>query len=185
MPPVAHGRTMARRADAPVIKTARRGSSSKAIAALHEQGLDCLVQELYNDRTAKSAVGDKETHLATWTGFHAQALGADVPVLPVTVWSLVCVASLFKKGDYRSFNQYVSSLKGFHVEAGHLWTQEIEYARAWCKRAVLRGIGPARQSHELDLPAVLLLADDEVPWSAKGPLWPRRVVSTGTAFLGR
>ena len=123
MPPVARGRSMARRADAPVIKSARRGSSSKAIAALHSEGLDSLVQELYDDRTAKSAAGDKETHLATWTNFHQLTLGTDVPVIPVTVWSLVCVASLFKKGDYRSFNQYVSSLKGFHVEAGYalLW----------------------------------------------------------------
>ena len=103
----------------------------------------------------------------------------------MTVWSLVCVASLFKKGDDRSFNQYVSSLKGFHVEAGRAWTQEIEYARAWCKRSVLRGIGPARQSHELDLPAAIQLPDSETPWSDNGPLWPRRVVSVGSAFLGR
>ena len=64
LPPAGSGRSMAKRADAPSLKPTKRGNAKGAVAALHEHGLDALVDELYADRSAKSSVGIKESHMA-------------------------------------------------------------------------------------------------------------------------
>ena len=179
---VAASTTSTRRSDAPVIKRTRRGNASAALADLDALGVDHLVQELHDDRVAKSSKGDKETHLSTWTKFHRAAFGSVAPIFPITVYTLIVVSSLLKKGKYRSFENYLSTIRGLHIEQHHLWTQEIEHTSKWCKRSVLRGIGPARQSCPLLLVPLLVLNALMEPWFVGGPLFPLRACFVAKYF---
>ena len=137
------------RSDAPVIRHARRGSVAVATDALQHVGLGSLIGDLMEDRMAKTATGPNASLLKTWTRFHHMAFEGETvetPVLPITPCSLVATGSLFKKGGYRSFANYISAMKGRHIEEGFLWTQLLSHTANWVTRSVTRGIGPARQS---------------------------------------
>ena len=109
------------RPDAPAVRNVRRGSASNAISSLHTEGEPALVEELMQDRNANSSQAPIASMVSTWHRFHHEAFdtpAAVSPVLPVTIRSLVVVGALFKKGGYRSFDNYVSAIKGQHIEAG-------------------------------------------------------------------
>ena len=132
-----------------------------------------LVDDLQRDREAASGQGVRASHLATWTRFHHHALGEDAddagktPVFPLTPDNVVLVAALFKAGDYRSYDNYLSDVKGYHLDHGHDWTENLLHVRRWTTRSVLRGIGPARQSQPIPLPLVMALESQLEPLVAK------------------
>jgi hypothetical protein len=116
------------RSDMPVIKHARRGGVDAAMQASTSLGMEFLIGDLHQDREAASGRGVRASHLATWTKFHVKSTGVDgdrtqSPVLPLTPDKLVPVAALFKAGDYRSYANYLSSMKSFHLDGGHPWTE--------------------------------------------------------------
>ena len=61
------------RADAPVIRHTRRGTTAAAVAALASCGSVTLVEELLRDRYARSASSTMASLAATWEFFHDQA----------------------------------------------------------------------------------------------------------------
>eukprot|EP00971_Amphidinium_carterae_P331780 6465556-Amphidinium_carterae.1 len=52
----------------------------------------------------------------------------------------------FKRGSYRSFQNYVYKARQQHIELGHVWTDQLELAMKRCIRSCQRGVGPARQT---------------------------------------
>ena len=96
-----------------------------------------MVEELIKDRIAKSSYASAASLLSTWHRFHHEAF--DTPaavssVLPVTIRSIIVVGALFKRGGYRSFENYASAIKGEHIEAGFGWTRayyEVGDTQSW------------------------------------------------------
>ena len=139
------------RVDAPVLHISRRGSKAKAAAAIRNADPEALVQELIEDRHAASGVATAASLLRGWQRYHLLAhrhLEVPPPTYPVTADSIIRVDSLFKKGGYRSFPNYLSAAKARHVEGPRHaeWTQLHDHTGKRVTRSVLRGIGPARQS---------------------------------------
>eukprot|EP00971_Amphidinium_carterae_P030469 599430-Amphidinium_carterae.1 len=56
------------------------------------------------------------------------------------------VSAAFKAGGYRSYTNYLYRAKERHIELGYMWTAELELYAGRCKRSVLRGLGPGKQS---------------------------------------
>ena len=134
------------RSDAPVIRNVRRGSATEAISSYHSAGESALVEELIQDRIAKSSYASAASLLGTWHRFHHEAFdtpAATPSAIPVTIRSIIVVGALFKRGGYRSFENYVSAIKGAHIEAGFDWTQLHAHTTRWATRSVGRGVGPA------------------------------------------
>ena len=66
--------------------------------------------------------------------------------LPVTIRALVTIGSIFKRGGYRSFANYVSAIKATHIEDGREWAQLLAHTGGWVTRSVSRGMGSAEQN---------------------------------------
>jgi hypothetical protein len=172
-----------------VVKHARRGNHSAAVEALRVDGTGALVQDLIDDRHARSSLPSSLSLINTWTSFHTEVFGSGaecgLPVLPVTHRSFCAVAALFKRGGYRSFANYASAIKSADIEAGHQWTQALDQLVTWCTRSVLRGIGPARQSQAF-LFSKMLLGDRPVePLVDGGCIGPWSMAMLATMFLLR
>ena len=157
------------RSDEPVCRNLRRGSASGAIDSFRRLGAAALEAELRKDRVANSNVGPAASLAATWTTFHIEAFGDDVPMLPLTVDIIVGMGSLFKSGGYRSFPNYLSDAYAAHVEAGHDWSLLLAHTRTWVTRSVMRGIGAARQSCSFIFKKLLLLPQHPAPIAKGGP----------------
>ena len=179
------------RSDMPIVKNARRGGVASALSTGRSVGMQSLIDDLQQDREAASGKGVRSSHLATWSTFHFQALGEDradadrTPVLPLTPDKVVAVAALFKAGDYRSYANYISSVKSFHLDAEYPWTEHLVHVSRWTTRSVLRGIGPARQSQPIPLPLVMALPTQVQPYVKDGPTHPREAYLLGSIFLLR
>ena len=176
------------RADAPVVRHARRGSTAAAVAALAAFGSISLVEALLQDRYAKSASSTAATLAATWEFFHDQAFAVDdqvVPYLPITVRILVMVGALFKAAGYRSYPNYISAMKGRHIEVGFDWDQLLQHTYGWVTRSVLRGIGPARQSCAFHFDKVAKLHRTLDPLVTLGPCNPLVFTLLAVIFLLR
>ena len=178
------------RTDAPVLHTTRRGSRAKAAAAVRSADPEALVQALIDDRYAASGSASVASLVRGWERFHHlahQHLHDPPAVYPVTADSLIRVGSLFKKGGYRSFANYLSAAKTCHVE-GPLpaeWTQLLEHTGRWVSRSVSRGIGPARQSCPFHFRRLCKLGRQAAPLVVGGPMQPMHLALLSTLFLLR
>ena len=93
-------------------------------------GVDQMIRNLDDDRYAASSANSNKSHVRTWSLFHFEVFrGVEPipPVVPITVRSLIGVASLFKAGGYRSYPNYQSASKSVHIEAGFDWTQLLDH----------------------------------------------------------
>ena len=112
---------VAARYDEPTVRHVRRGTTIAALAALGAMGATALVDALHEDRYPKMATLSNLSLLKTWKHFHDEAFGHErppLPLLPITVRILVMIGALFKAGGYRSYPNYVSSIRSKHIEAG-------------------------------------------------------------------
>ena len=126
----------AARSDVPNVRNLRRGSASVAVSELQHHGLHQLVNELIEDRYAKTSKGPLASYRVTWTKFHRLVYGPDAPIIPLTVECIVAVASLFKKGGYRGFGNYMTAVKALHIEADHPWSDLLGHTVTWVTRSV-------------------------------------------------
>ena len=69
-----------------------------AESALQQQGIQVLINELVDDRHAKTSKGPIASYKKTWTKFHVSIYGCNVPTVPLSVNSIVAVAYLSKRG---------------------------------------------------------------------------------------
>eukprot|EP00971_Amphidinium_carterae_P293069 5818876-Amphidinium_carterae.1 len=57
-------------------------------------------------------------------------------------------------GGYRAYAGYLTQAKLKHVELGFVWTDELALIAKRTIRSCERGLGPAKQTLPLDLPAL-------------------------------
>jgi hypothetical protein len=115
--------------------------------------------ELDTDVRAQSSRSSHDTTLQTWVRYPRLWHGADAEPFPITANALLNVAAIFKLRGYRSFANYLSRAKRPHIESGFGWSQVLDLAARDASRSVNRGLGPARQSAELDVVKVAALCD--------------------------
>ena len=172
----------------PRVRNVRRGSAAGALRAFRAEGAEALVQELLADRIAKSGVASAASLLTTWTHFHVTVFASElppIPVLPVTPRSLVLIGSVFKRGGYRSFANYLTAIRAAHIEAEFDWGQLLSHTGTWVSRSVLRGIGPARQSCGFLFGKLRKLPRTFDPLCENGPHDPIRLTLLSILFLLR
>eukprot|EP00971_Amphidinium_carterae_P348820 6490688-Amphidinium_carterae.1 len=112
------------RADAPVVRHSSAGSREVALAALAFTQSDAL-DSLRQDYVANSAKASVASLLRTWEAFSEQAFPSKQP-WPLCPVKLEVIATGFKAGGYRSFQNYLSRAKQRHVELGFPWTDLLE-----------------------------------------------------------
>ena len=66
---------------------------------------------------------------------------------------MLAVAAQMKSAGYRSFINYLDTMKALHVEEFE-WTPVMVLCRKRCLASTQRGIGPSRQSMELPLQGI-------------------------------
>ena len=161
------------RKDAPCVKHTVRGSKTAALeaASSNTQRIEAL-GDFEQDAYARSSLGPRATLLNTYVLFHDQWFGEQVPAFPLTPNKIACVAAMFKQGRYRSYANYLDRAKDRHIELRSPWTDELQRARKIAVRSVTRGIGPSRQTADLDVEQVSKLAGVEgtknKPLNSKG-----------------
>ena len=173
------------RSDHASIRNSRRGGVDKAIRALEARGLETLVTELQTGRDAATGTGNRQSHINTWTEFHRRIFGPILPVLPITTKKLIPIGALFKAGDFRSFPNYLTSIKSYHLDEGHSWGEVLAHTTTWVSRSVSRGIGPPRQSAPLPMTKVIALSRGYQPVVEDGPCNPQATFLLAAIFLLR
>merc|ERR1712051_603399 len=121
---------------------------------------------------ATSSVAPYTARWATWVKMHVKWFGdgaGALPVLPLTVESLRAVAAMLIAGGYRSTGHYVSRAKDEHMKT-FSWTSMLAREQRRAALAAKRGIGPAHQSAELPLHAVVALGIDKDNLVPDGPV---------------
>ena len=173
------------RPDHAKIRNSRRGGKDKAVRALESRGLGPLVDDLYTGRDAAIGTGNRQSHINTWTEFHVLIFGDSLPVLPITTKKLIPIGAMFKAGDFRSFPNYITSIKSHHLDEGHSWGGVLAHVTTWVSRSVSRGIGPPRQSAPLPMTKVMALNKSYAPLVADGPCNPQATFLLAAIFLLR
>ena len=177
-----------RRKDEPIIRRTKRGKIGLAIeAAASEEGLKRADDELDRDNYAQSALGPRDSLLATWTKLHHLRFRGSAPVLPLTADKIRKVAALFKKAGYRSFANYVSRVRTLHVEdpEGYPVSIQLEHAIKKAIRSATRGIGPSRQTADLLLEDIFSLDISDSPLVSGGPVGPKEMAVCACFFCCR
>ena len=176
------------RFDAPLLRLSTRGDpgvalSSASSATTRELALDGLLTAM----SAPSAVSSQESLIKTWTSFHVAWFGPSVEVLPLVPAKVFAVCATFRAGGYRSVENYLSKIKDLHNGEGFDWSVCLERAFRKSKRAVCRGIGPARQSAALDLEAAFdaLKNRSSAPVCNRGPVGLRNLLVPGCFWMLR
>ena len=177
---------LALRRDAPPLQATRRGSRTDALAAASSADSQAAALGALELATAaRSAVGPNESMLGTWISFHSAWFGSDSSAFPLTPASITAVASMFKAGRYRAFANYQSRAKDFHLASGHPWDEFLDRAFRRTRRAVCRGIGPARQSEAFDINEAWNTVNSDKPCISGGPIGPRQLLVCGSFWMLR
>ena len=121
--------------------------------------------------SAQTTAASRASCVRTWTLMHLRWFGDAVPILPLTCESICAVAAQMKASGYRSFMNYIDTLKSQHIEH-YEWTPFLTLCRARCLASTQRGIGPSRQSLELPLQRIRDLDLDDTPLVPGGPCCP-------------
>lgn len=90
-----------------------------------------------------------------------------------------------KFANYRSFDNYASRAKRAHIEAGGVWTQDLELEVKDASRSVNRGIGPPRQSAPLPMDKLIRVGSDTAVHCDHGPIDPVRAITIMCHFVVR
>lgn len=111
-------------------------------------------------------------------------------MLPLSPAKIEAVSAQMCQLRYRSFTNYLAAVKKAHITSpitNGRWEERLAVAGRDCTRAVLRGIGPAKQCgvFEGGLAAVCALKLGVAPLVTDGPIGPGRMMVIGTFFLLR
>jgi len=177
-------RQLALRRDAPAIRYTT-GASRQRLDLSNTEAREDLLDELDADVSAKSSVSSLASLERTWARLHRDWFGSSSELFPTWPAALRAVAAQMKRLKYRSFGNYLSRAKRLHIRAGAVWDQTLEAVRSECTRSVLRGIGPPRQSAELDLDKVAALHNSADALTPSSLCCPVDSVIVGSFFLVR
>ena len=176
------------RALAPVISISHRGDRTAALAAAATAASrQAALQQFSELMVAPSNMSSQDSLLKTWQVFHNAWFIGGEPVLPLTVDKVLAICSMFRAGGYRSIDNYLSRIKDHHIGQGHPWSDFLNRAYRKARRAVGRGIGPARQSAGLNLEVAYgaFAAHDGRPVCKGGPLGLRSLLVCGCFWMLR
>ena len=183
-PGEASARQLALRRDAPAIRYTT-GASRLCLDLSNDEAREDLFNELEADVSAKSSVSSLASLERTWTRLHREWFGSASQPFPTWPAALRAVAAQMERLKYRSFNNYLSRAKRLHIRAGAVWDQTLEAVGSECTKSVLRGIGPPRQSAELDLDKVSALPTSSDALTPGSLCRPVDSVIVGSFFLVR
>jgi hypothetical protein len=147
-----------------------RGSQPSEPLGEHERV--ALRQALLRDVVVPGTARAKASSWATWQYYHQRWHGTDEPTLPLTPTKIEAVAAQMKAQGYRSFPNFLSAVREKHVDAGHIWTSDLERSRKQCVASTQRGIGPPRQCVEIPPSRVCGLGLGADPVVEGGPICP-------------
>lgn len=140
--------------DMPAVRRIDRASMAivhEGVAKGHQTKQDIL-NELVTDMHAASSRAPRESQLATWTRYHKMWFGDESEPWPLDEQKIIRVSALFKYGGYKSFKNYLSRAKEFHIMSGHDWTDRLDVVSKKCAQSVLRGLAGPTRSESFDLP---------------------------------
>ena len=165
---------LAPRRDAPMVAlNSKIGSQIVALASADDDTAKEETLANYEARTmATSSVAPHAARWATWTKMHHKWFGTGpgaLPVLPLTPESLRAVAAMLIAGGYRSCGHYVSRAKDEHTKSW-AWSSMLAREQRRANLAARRGMGPAHQSAELPLHAVVELGLGTEQLTQDGPI---------------
>ena len=123
-PPVKKGalkssRFVAKRRDAPHVLPSLGAKKRITSERLSSGEQAALMRNHEKHKYANSSRAGKITHLRIWTKLHKKRFGNWTPVLPLTPEKIRAVASQMRKRHYRSFQNYMSTLRRWHVKKGY------------------------------------------------------------------
>ena len=146
------------------------------------------LRALLRDVHSNSSRGSSASLLKTWESIHRSWHGPDVPVWPLTPEKLA-VAAVMKWKKYRSFPNYLSRAKEYHVALAGVWGEDLILAARQATRSVQRGIGPPRQSEPLRLDLISQAPVDDLEEVEAvvegGPLFSINLIIIAVYFLLR
>ncbi len=149
--PGAVSRAVSARSTAPVVASTIRGDRSRTLAVAANPATRQAASDRLNSlMVAPSAVASQDSLLRTRQSFHAAWFGIDVPTLPLSAEKIYAICSMLRERGYRATDNYLAHAKDWHVGQGHVWSEFLGRACRRARRAVNRGIGPARQSAAVD-----------------------------------
>ena len=100
---------------------------------------------------------EKDTHTATarlsitaranW--WLARAKARNIAPLPLDTDKLRLAAAILKKGQYRTAEQYLYTMKKMHIQAGREWPEQYTSVLSDLRRSCKGGLGPARGAEPL------------------------------------
>ena len=151
---------------APVRRKYTRGS----VSALDGPRSDArAIDALRNSKFAKSSLRTFHVRLSWWTNRCKARL---LQPLPLNAAKVELAAALLRAGGYRTGPQYLSVMKRAHVAAGHPWTPQLSLAQADGARAIVRGMGPAKQAAPIPIEYLANPANRGTVDRARRSYWP-------------
>ena len=180
------GRGYEKRPDQPVVKKFKRGSMDLALSAATT---DASKREALDDLRAnffsKSNDEPREIQWKRWLQFHGAWFGPRAPPLPLSVVKVEAIASMFRKGKYRSYHNYIGRARDEHVAQGFPMPPDLVRMIRVTIRAVERGQGPAAQAAPYPLDRVASLRSRREPFVDDGPVFPVACMVGGAFFMTR
>ena len=174
------------RKDLPTVDGARRGNLQTAISAVSDAHLrQSMIDEYLKDKHANSAHTSLASMETTWRRLHHAWFGKESVVFPTSVTAIRAIAASMKFANYRSFDNYASRAKRAHIEAGGVWTQDLELEVKDASRSVNRGIGPPKQSAPLPMDKLIRVGSDIAVHCDHGPIDPVRAITIMCHFVVR
>jgi len=134
---------------------------------------------------AASGQVPRESCLNRWLEFNAAWLGAGSPPFPLTPMKFMAIASMFRRGRYRTYNNYAQRAVDEHRFLGFAMDDVLASCRKRREAAVERGLGPAAQAEEYCMLAVFLLGLCSRPLAEGGPVWPEAMLIVGGFWMLR
>jgi len=186
--PAGHPQVALGRFETPVLRPTLRGDRVRALAAAATPAArEAALKELQDQVTARSALASQDSLYRTWCTFHEAWFRDSVDVLPLTADKIEAIGAMFRAGGYRAIDNYLSRMKDAHLAGGYMWDQFLQRAVRRVRRAVTRGIGPARQSAMIDLAAafIALKCHDGQPLCTGGPVGFRNALVCGAFWMLR
>ena len=119
--------------------------------------------------------------------WHQRCQSRGLEPYPLTPGKIALAAALLIKGAYRSGKLYIGAMKQQHIALGHAYPAGLAQEYRESRRAVTRGLGPARQAEELDLTGINTIPKDV--WvkqgRALGPCWIKEAIVIGAWWMTR
>ena len=153
-----------------------------------DEGKEKMMTELLNLTFTPGTLIQRRACWNSWSRFHKSWFGDVVPVLPLTTHKIMAVASMFRAGGYRSFDNYLSAARQAHIEDGGEFNDMLKLSAKRASRAVNRGIGPPKQSDTFDFESFAKYYHNQhsrEPCLLSGPIWPSALIIFGVMFLMR